>query len=112
MIYELEAGGDEWRQAGQLHFLGRAAHCVISTDTMIVITGGANGGNFESLSTVERWTPGEKRARKMGRMRSPRKSHGCTSYDTGEPGETVVMVAGGMMDRWWLETVERMTVTL
>ena len=48
-----------------------------------------------------------------GDMREARYSHECTSYDTGVPGETVVMVAGGtgVGRPRWLSSVERMTVT-
>ena len=91
--------------------MGRRAHCAVATDTMIVITGGRDSrGSY--LSTVETYTPGEVMAVRMtGEMREVRYYHGCTSYDTGVTGETVVMVAGGY-ERKEVSSVERMTVTL
>ena len=49
-----------------------------------------------------------------GEMREARSSHGCSSYNTGVPGETVVLVAGESGGGGGPETnsVERMTVTL
>ena len=99
-IYQLPAAaGGRWSRVGELQE-ARMGHCVTTTDTLVVMTGGwgTRGGR---LSTVETYRPGEARARRVeGDMMTGRAGHGCTSYGK------FIIVAGGH----GVSTVERAIV--
>ena len=107
-IYQLPAAaGGHWSRVGKLRE-ARYYHCVTTTDTLVVITGGRYGGTLQggTLSTVEMYRPGEARARRVeGDMMTARFLHGCTSY-TSQDDRKFIIVAGGA----GVSTVERAIV--